>query len=225
MARLRSSSAPRGATCTSRDLRRLKRGRREDWVRPFRGLLRALDASAKLIDSTLRTVAVSERCAHKRPIRTSRNLNAASDKLLTASVRLERAAARLSEMHACMMRHPEDAECAPEVLSLATTRFIGIATRLTGVADQVFGLHQDVLHGLKTGELVPEASAFPRPRIVLVPRPAPVRAFLRDRLPRVVDRISALLRRRRRTRLPASLRVPRRTSQGRAPPLVPVCLL
>ncbi len=196
-----------------------------DWVRSYGRVHRALNASVRLIDSSLRTLAVSERCAHRRPISSSKKLDAASGRLVTAGDRLARAAARLAEAHECIARNPDSADGAPAFLIEATARLIQVGLWLNETADQVFTLHEDVLHGLETGELVPEQPAQRRRRIVLVPRLAPVRAFLRARLPRVVDRISAILQRRRRTRLPASLRVPRRTSQGRAPPLFPVCLL
>ena len=218
-------STPQGATGTNRDRRRVKRGRRMDWVRSYERVQRALNASVRLIDSSLRTLAVSERCAHRRPISSSKKLDAASGRLVTAGKRLSRAAAQLVEAHERVAHQPELAAGAPLFLIDATTRLMEVGLRLTETANQVFTLHEDVLHGLQTGELVPEPPAPRHRRIVMVPRPAPLRAFLRARLPRVVDRISALLQRRRRTRLPASLRVPRRTSQGRAPPLFPVCLL
>jgi hypothetical protein len=185
----------------------------------------ALDASARLIDSSIRTMMVSERCAARRPISTSRKLDEASGRLVTASARLVRAAARLEEARQCLVRDPNLEPGASALLIEATARLAYMGTLLNDTANFVFSLHEDVLHGLATGDLVPERSELPRPRIVLFPHPAPVREFLRARLPRVVDRISAVLQRRRRTRLPASLRVPRRTSQGRAPPLFPVCLL
>jgi hypothetical protein len=220
-----SASGRKGAIGTGRDRRRAKRERRTDWVRSFGRVHHAIDASARLIDSSIRTMMVSERCAARRPITTSRKLDHASGRLVTASARLVRAAARLEEARQCLARSPELVPDAPALLIKATARLVYMGNLLNETADYVFNLHEDVLHGLKTGELVPERSELPRPRIVLFPGPPPVRAFLRARLPRVVDRISAVLQRRRRTRLPASLRVPRRTSQGRAPPLFPVCLL
>ncbi|HYK01439.1 MAG TPA: hypothetical protein VE974_06760 [Thermoanaerobaculia bacterium] len=194
-------------------------------MRSYTRVQRAITASMRLIDSTLRAARASERCAHRRPISSSRKLDQASGKLVTASARLVRAAASLQEAHKCLANDPGRVPGAPVFLLEATTRLLYVGKWLSETADHVFTLHEDVLHGLETGELVPEQPAPRRRRIVLVPRPAPVRAFLRARLPRVVDRISAVLQRRRRTRLPASLRVPRRTSQGRAPPLFPVCLL
>ncbi len=218
-------STPQGATGTCRNRRRVKRGKQTDWFRSYERVHNALNATVRLIRSSQRALVNSERCAHQRPISSSRKLDAASGRLVAASERLHRAAAQLVEAHARLAVQPELAAGAPGFLLDATTRLVAVGLRLNETSDQVFTLHENVLHGLQTGELVPEQPAPRRRRVVLVPRPAPVRAFLRARLPRVVDRISALLQRRRRTRLPASLRVPRRTSQGRAPPLFPVCLL
>jgi len=220
-----AASAPRGATGKCRNPRRAKRGERAEWVRPYRRIHYALNASVRLIQSTLRTVTVSERCAHRRPVRTALRLDGASDLLVIATAQLRRAAEGLAQVHDCIARAPEKSAGVPALLIEATERYVSVAGWLTGAVGQVFSLQDDVLHGLETGKLVPEQLAERRPRIILAPRPAPVRAFLRARLPRATDRISALLRRRRRSRLPASLRVPRRTSQGRAPPLFPVCLL
>jgi hypothetical protein len=220
-----TASAPQRAAGTCRDSRRAARGRREDWVRPFLRAHHALDASLRLIRSSIRTAAVSDRLC-QRPLDTSLKLHHATDLLMTASARLQRAVKGLGEANARAARHPERAAAAPALLIEAAARFVQVAGTLQVVAGQVFELHTEVLDGIKAGELVPEPPPAPRrPRIVLTPRPAPVRAFLRARQPRVVDRISPLLQRRRRTRRPAALTVPQRTSQGRAPPLFPVCLL
>lgn len=186
---------------------------------------RALDASLKLIDSSLRTAMASAPCTHQRPLRTARKLDGATDLLLLATARLKYVVVGLDKMHERIARDFENAGVAPERLMQATNRFMRVAEYLDAVAGHVLAQQEDVLHGLQTGALVPEPPAAPRrPRIVLVPRPAPVRAFLRARQPRVIDRITPLLQRRRRTRRPATIRVPRRTSQGRAPPLS-ICLL
>ena len=129
----------------------------------------------------------------------------------------------ITELDACIARDPENADGAPEILIETTERCVSMADWLYEVTDQVFAAQEEVLHGLASGTLVPEPPPRRRPRIVLTPRPAPVRAFLRARLPRATDRISPVLRRRRRTPRPAAVTVPRRTSQGRAPPLSPVC--
>ncbi|HYC93616.1 MAG TPA: hypothetical protein VEO54_30710 [Thermoanaerobaculia bacterium] len=225
MTRPSSARAPRGAAGACRDPRRASRGGRAAWVRPYARAKHALDASVRLIDSTLRAVRVSERCAIRRPVHATRNLREAGGRLIVASKRLTRAAERLAQANHYLALQPELPAEAPELLLREAERWASMAHILGGTASYVFDLHKEVLHGLEIGELVPERPAERRPRIVLIPRPAPVRAFLRARLPRVTDRISPMLLRRRRTRRPAAVSVPRRTSQGRAPPLFPVCLL
>ncbi len=217
--------ALRGAAGTCRDRRRPQGLRREAWVRPFRRVHRALDSSLRLITSSLLTAAASGRRAHRRPIRASVELHEASGRLARASSRLMRAALELAKVNACIAREPEKTGDVPELLVAATERWVFMAGWLSESAGEVFTLQQDVLDGLRTGALEPERPADPRPRIVLAPRPVPIRAFLLLRQPRVVDRIAPLLRRRRRTPRPATLRVPRRSVLGRAPPLFSVCLL
>lgn len=223
MVRQSSPAALRGTTGKCRDRRRGSRGGEGDWVRPYMRVQRAFTASMKLIDSSVRAIADSGRCAHRRPIGTSRKLIEASSRLAAASARLKRATEGLADLRECLVRNPDPD--GPLFLREATTRLLSLTRWLAWTADQVFARHEDVLRGLASGKLVPERSERHRPRIILVHCPAPVREFLRTRRPRVVDRISPLLRRRRRSRLPADLRAPRRTSQGRAPPLFPVCLL
>jgi hypothetical protein len=126
----------------------------------------------------------------------------AGGRLLTASRRLIRAAKQIAKTNRCIGREPERAAGGPELLIQVTQRWVGTAACLQQATEEVFGL-----------------------RIILAPRPAPVRAFLRARRSRVVDRISPLLQRRRRTPRPAAVSVPPRTSQGRAPPFSPVCPL
>jgi hypothetical protein len=225
MRRRNHVQAPKGAAGTCRDRRRSKGLRREKWVRPFLRLHRTLDSSVHLITSSLLSAGASERRVRRRPLRASRELTEASELLVRASSRLMRAAHALAEVNACIAREPEKASDVPELLVQATERWVFMAGWLTESADQIFTLHEDVLDGLRTGVLVPERSAEPRPRIILAPRPMPVRAFLRLRQPRVVDRIAPLLRRRRRTPRPVAVRVPRRSILGRAPPLFSDCLL
>ena len=218
---------PKGTAGTGRRARAQNRRRPQGWqwpawVRPFRRAQRALDACLGLIDSSFRTVVTSERCAHRRPIRTSRDLHHASGRLLEAAGRLRRAARELAESNECIGREPERARFAPQCLLGETQRWIHVAEWLNAVAGDVFTLHETVLSGLETGTFVPEPQTGRRPRIVLAPRPVPVRAFLLLRQPRVLDRIPSILRRRRRTPRPASLRVPRRSVLGRAPPLFPI---
>ena len=225
MRRRNHAQAPKGAAGTCRDRRRPNGPRREGWVRPFRRANRALDRSIRLINATLLGAVASRRLAHRRPIQASRELDKASELLIQVTSRLMRVERELREMSECAAREPENAAEVPELLLDATARWLFMGGWLAESADKVFALHEDVLDGLRTGDLVPERPAGPRrPRIILAPRPAPVRAFLRLRLPRAVDRIAPVLRRRRRTPRPAGLRVPRRSVLGRAPPSVS-CLL
>ena len=153
------------------------------------------------------------------------NLTRASLRLRDATARLERAALALAATTDCLAREAAVPAAVPPMLFEAAERWVGIAKWLTEVSDGVFTLHEDVLHALKTGQVLPEPSAFGRPRIRVAPRPSFVRAFLLRRQPRAVDRIASILRRRRRTPRPAALRVPRRSVLGRAPPLFSISLL
>jgi hypothetical protein len=224
MTQANHTRAPQGASGTSRNRRR-RQGGGSDWTRPCRRVHRALDASLRLINATLRTVARYERCVHHRPVGTFRNLRGVSAMLRDASTRVRQAERALAVMNECYRREPTDVEIAPEFLSWAAERWQEVAASLQEAEDGVFWLREFVLLGLQTGILTPEPPARRRPRIILAPRPAPVRAFLRLRQPRVVDRITPILRRRRRIPRPASVRVPRRSLLGRAPPLSSISLL
>ncbi|HEX6101257.1 MAG TPA: hypothetical protein VF432_33380 [Thermoanaerobaculia bacterium] len=179
-----------------------------------------------MLEATVRSIADSRECAGRRPVRASRHLVAAQDCLVAVSVCLARAAHALAATNACLGRDPEGGDGAPELIVRETLRWISVADRVTGLAEQVASMHDDVRDGIVSGALVPEPDfAVRRPRIVLAPRPAPVRAFLRARQPRVMDRIAVLLLRRRRAddRLPAQ-DIPPRTCRGRAPPASPIAL-
>ena len=202
--------APEGASGTCRDRRRTD-GDRRRWVRPFHRANRALYASFRLIATTHHTVAAAERTVHRRPVRASRNLQRASDLLVTASARLVCAAKNLAEMTERAALEPETAQDVPEFVVTATARWMYMTSWLTETSDEVYALQRSILDKLQTGELMPERPADLRPRIVLAPRPVPIRAFLLLRQPRVHDRIGPLLLRRRQTPRPAALRVPRRS--------------
>lgn len=225
MKRSGHARALKGANGTCRDRRRSQGGAGMAWVRPFVRANRSLDASIKLIGSTLRTIATSERRRYRRPVGTSRSLREASGRLWDAATRLLRASSELAETNQCIAREPEHAALVPELVDHANERWDEIAAWLYDVIGEVNTLQDDVLRGLETGTLVAEKPAVRRPRIILAPRPAPIRAFVLRRQPRVVDRIAPILRRRRRTPRPAAVRVPRRSIRGRAPPLSSVCSL
>lgn len=203
---------------------RNRRERRPAWGRPLVRASRAISASARLIAASLSEVRASECHAQGRPVHTSRKIHKASGRLVSASERLVRAARQIAWMEECLARDPENSAEVPQWLIQTTASWVYVAGWLDEVAGDVFALHREVLTGLETGTLVPEPAGG-RPRIVLAPRPVPVRAFLRLRQPRVVDRITPILRRRRRRQRPAALQVPPVTDQGRAPPLFSTCLL
>jgi hypothetical protein len=221
MTQTNDARALKGATAARRDRRRPQGERRPAvaaaWVRPLRRANRVLNASVRLLTAGLATAARSERSARRQPIRSSQNLEHAGARLALASSRLGRVVKELVETTACLQREPETAAGAPELLMAVTQRWIDMAQALGQASGDVFALHEDLLEGLTSGALVPERSDR-RPRIILAPRPTLVRAFLTARQPRVADRISALLNRRRRAPRPSAVKVPRCTSQGRAPP-------
>ncbi len=220
MTRPNHATAPTGATGTCRKRRRQQGARRPDWVRPYRSAHRALDSAVRLIESTMETVAVFERCVERRPVRTARRLIGGARRLAAARLRLLRVSRELATATECLGRAPELATGdVPELVELASERWQAVANYLLHATGEVVLRQVEVFAGLACGALVPEHPSDSRPRIVLAPRPVPVRAFLAVRQPRVADRISVILRRRRRTPRPAVLTVPPRTSQGRAPPL------
>jgi len=224
MKRRNHAQALTRAAGACRERRRAQNLQREAWVRPFRRAQHALTSSVHLISTTLLAAGACQRRARRRPISASRELHVATELLARASSRLKSAARDLAEVNACVAREPEKASDVPELLIQATARWVYMAEWLSESSDQVFNIQREMLEGLATGALVPERSELPRPRIVLAPRPAPIRAFLLRRQPRVADRIAPLLHRRRRTPRPASVRVPRRSILGRAPPLS-LCLV
>ncbi|HEX7153343.1 MAG TPA: hypothetical protein VF618_17790 [Thermoanaerobaculia bacterium] len=195
------------------------------WVRSMRRAQRALDSSRRLITAALRTAAKSERSAGWLPIRSSKSLEHAEARMRVAASRLAIVSEALDEWTACVVREPESGAGAPVAMLATTTRWFQMLVALNEASGTVFSMHENVLAGLKSGALVPENEARRPLTITLTPRPTAIRPFLTVLTPRVGDRISVLLKRRRRAPRPAAVKVPRRTSQGRAPPLSSICLL
>jgi hypothetical protein len=185
---------------------------------------RTLSITVRLIEATVRTIAESERCAHRRPIHVSRILEGAAGHMVHAARMLKRAAVELGVTTQCMVRQPELSGPVPELLLQATERWIAVAALLSEVSAEVDALHKEVCEAFERGELVPDP-ADRRLSFVYAPRIPEAREFLTAREPRAVDRIAAILQRRRRTPRPAALDVPPRTAQGRAPPLFSTCAL
>jgi hypothetical protein len=168
----------------------------------------------------------AERRSRQRPVRTAQQLNGAMRQMIVASRQVLVARRALAEAMEALGRDPEQQRGeAPEILQLAAERCESVAHYIPIAVGAVALVQVDILGGLQTGELVPERPSDHRPRIAVTPRPLFVRAFLASRQPRVSDRITPVLARRRRTRQPAEVRVPRRNLQGRAPPLSSTCAL
>lgn len=225
MIRPGSARAPKGAAGGAcRPSRRRESARGPEWVRPYRRAQRALDSAASLILSTVHAVVDAARCGDRRPVRTARRLHGAVRGMNVASLRLIEARRELAEAGQALDREPEQhSGDVPELMELAAARCRAVAEYIPLVAREVAFAQVDVLGGLYTGELVPERRSGGRRSIVPTRRPLFVRAFLVTRQPRISDRITPALLRRRRTRRPAEVRVPRRNLQGRAPPLASSC--
>jgi hypothetical protein len=204
----------------SRKRRRRQAGRRPEWVRPYRKAQRKLDSAVRLLVSSMDAASVSERSLERRPVLTAQRLNGGARHVAAAELRLLEAKQGLDAAAEWVAREPEQAAGdAALIVELAAERWQAVTNYLHYATNEVLLRQVEVLAGLVCGELVAEHPSDRRPRIVVAPRPVPVRAFLAVRRPRVVDRISAILQRRRRTPRPAALTVPPRTCQGRAPPL------
>ena len=225
MTRPGSARAPKGASGTCRPSRR-QRARGPAWVRPYRQAQRALDKAAKLLLSTIQVVMDVERCGARLPVRTAQRLNVAVRGMTVASRLVIDARRELAEATEALGRDPEQQKGdVPEIIELAEERCRKVAESIPIVVQELALAQFEILGGLSLGELVPERSSDARPRIVTTPRPLFVRAFLASRLPRISDRITPALLRRRRTPRPAEVRVPRPNLQGRAPPLSSTCAL
>jgi hypothetical protein len=137
-----------------------------------------------------------------------------------------RAARGLCETTDSMKLEPERLAGAPRLLTDATVRWLQTAKALAETSDQLFTFHENLLEGVRSGELAPEVETPRRlPRIVTIPRLIFARDFLLCRRSSAHDRISTIPARRRRTACRAAADAPRRISRGRAPPLVSNCLL
>ena len=143
-----------------------------------------------------------------------------------ASRRLSAARRKLAEANEALARDPSQQRGdASELMEIVAARCEAVAKYIPIAVTGIVFAQADVLEGLSTGELVPERPSDRRPRIVITPRPLFVRAFLVTRQPRVSDRITPALLRRRRIPRPAEVQVPRPDVQGRAPPFCSTCAL
>jgi hypothetical protein len=191
-----------------------------------------LDDAASMLISSVRTVAEAGCCA-QRPLESTRKLHAALHQANVAAKQYDEAQRYLSEATAAFVGTQPELRSGdgPELLERAAERCDAVHRYLYVAVNEVILGQKELFQGVEAGTLVPEDPqelSEPRPRrrvIVIRHRPLFVRAFLAARRPRVSDRIAPLLERRRRTRLPAEVRVPKRSLRGRAPPLSSTCPL
>jgi hypothetical protein len=218
--------APRKGAAGACRRNRRQQGARPEWVRPYRRAQRALDSSVNLISATMVTAMTSADGAQRRPLRTVQKLSRAMRRMVVACLRLAQGSRELAVARECLRLAPEAQNSdTAEILDFAAERCQKVAKYIHVAVHDTTAVQLGVLAGLATGQLVPERPSDSRPRIILKPRPIPVRAFLAARQPRVADRITPVLRRRRRIPPPASIRVPRPSILGRAPPFSSTCLL
>ena len=213
-----------------RDRRRREAPPEQAWVRPYKQAHRALDSAASLIFSTRYDVADAEDCAEQRPYHSVQMLTGGIRQMVVATKRHIDAKRYLAEATEALERMPEELQDdAAELLELANERCEAVEKYIAIAASEAIAGAAAVMGGIATGELVPEknpSDGGPRRRVILAPRPIFVRAFLAARRqPRVAERITPVLRRRRRMPRPAEVRVPRRNLRGRAPPVSSTCLL
>lgn len=178
-----------------------------------------------MIESSLVTVTESLGHAAQCPARTSRDLHRASGRLIGASIRLQRAARSLRDTARCAAGDDGVAVEVPLLLRAATQRWMAAWQFLEATQEQLFLLHEGLVEGLETGELVPEPEKPARRRFVIAPHIVYAREFLQCRRTTARDRISSVPIRRRRPRCRATADAPRRICRGRAPPSLSTCLL
>lgn len=226
-----SAGAPAGivrGTCRG-SRRRGTAPRGKEWIRPYKLAQRALDNAASMLISSVRTVADAGGCAG-RPIESTRKLIRALRQAHVAAEQYAEAKHYLTAAADAFARTPPELRScdAPELLELAAERCETVHRYLHVAANEVVLGQTEIFHGVESGEVLPEDPSGNRPRrrvIVIRHNPLFVRTFLAVRRQRAADRIAPLLQRRRRTRLPAEVRVPKRSLRGRAPPLSSTCSL
>jgi hypothetical protein len=192
-----------------------------------------LDNAASMIIQSARTVADAGCCA-EFPIRSTKKLIRAMHHVSVASQQYDEAERWMAEATEAFGHAPPeqlDGEAA-ELLEMAAERCHTVLRFLHVAATEVLLGHTEIYNGVQSGEVVPEdpqdvTEDGPRRRVIVIRhKPLFVRAFLAARRqPRIANRIAPILRRRRRTPLPAEVRVPRRNLLGRAPPLSSTCSL
>ena len=194
------------------------------WDHPIHRAQRHIDSSQSLVDSIRRALLDSTDSAAARPIGTSRKLNRVSCRILDAHAHLASASRDIDAVMKSAVLAPELAADVPMLLIEMTQQWVEVARQIALLSNDLFGFHEEVLDGLKSGELVPEPPAARRPRIIVIPRLISARAFLLHRRKSALDRIASIPARRPPAARISSTDAPRRISRGRAPPSDSICL-
>jgi hypothetical protein len=207
----------------SRRERVCRRERRESWLRPYRRLRRSIIASRRLIDSSRRIIDRCERTAAEHPIRASRQLQGVWARLSRATARLQRGVEGLGEANDRIALAPESAGGAPALMIEATARWIGAATTITALMDQLDGDRAAIVAYVKgAGACLDFDELFKNGR------PAPT-LLTRRTLPATLfserSRVFCIHVRRKRSARLTVVEAPKRIVRGRAPPSFSTCSL
>jgi len=199
------------------------RERRESWIRPYRRIRRSIVASRRLIDSSRRIIDTCERSAAEHPLRAHRQLQAVWGRLSRALARLQRGALDIGEANDRIAQSPESAGGAPELMIDAMMRWVGAATTVATLSNQLDDDGAALLEYVKgAGACLDLDELFksggPAPRL-LTRRTLPATLFSER------SRVFCIHVRRKRSARLTVVEAPKRIFRGRAPPPLSTCSL
>ena len=200
-----------------------RRERRESWIRPYRRLRRDIIASRRLIDSSRRIIHTCESSAAEHPLRASRQLEGVWGRLSKALARLQRGAESLGEANDRIALSPQYAGDAPPLMIDAVTRWVGAATTIAMLLNQLDDDRAALLEYVKgAGACLDFDELFksggPAPKL-LTRRTLPATLFSER------SRVFCIHVRRKRSARLTVVEAPKRIFRGRAPPLLSTCSL
>jgi len=211
-----ASDSRRAGVCSRRE-------RRESWIRPYRRVRRSIVASRRLIDSSRRIIDACEKSAAEHPLRANRQLQDVWSRLGRALARLERGAESLGEANDRIALSPQYAGDAPPLMIDAVTRWVGAATTIAMLLNQLDDDRATLLEYVKgAGACLDLDELFknggPAPRL-LTRRSLPASLFSER------SRVFCIHVRRKRSARLTVVEAPKRIFRGRAPPSVSTCSL
>jgi hypothetical protein len=202
------------------------RDRRRSWIRPFRRMRRATDATLRLIESSSRAIDACETIAAEHPLRAGRQMDQVSGWLVEASKRLGQGARELNATFDHLERSPFFSGDAPELLTAAMFRWVDAATKLATLSNRLDDSSSALVDYVKGGAAPLDLSElFPKPisaplRISFIVRPPSQKSLSIEN-----SRIFCIHVRRQRSARLTVAEAPRRIVRGRAPPIVSTCPL